>query len=82
MELENVVYAENYLPQYDSEDEEQCNEKFEHIRTLALELLHDDPNMSREELCKRLNQLIQESISLKENNDTVKLVKNQEQANN
>lgn len=76
MEPKYIVYAEDYLTQYDIQDEEQCNEKFDNIQTLALGLLQDDPNMSREELCNRLNQLIQESIALRENDNTQKLVKN------
>lgn len=74
-EPEYIIHAENYLPQYDINDEKQCNNKFDHIQTLALGLLKDNPNMSREELVDKLNNLIQLSISFRESQSGSKLVK-------
>lgn len=70
-----VVHAENYLPQYDIKDEQQCNNKFDLIQTLALGLLKENPDMSRRELVYKLNNLIKKSISFKEENNGPKLVK-------
>lgn len=74
-EPKNIVHAENYLPQYDINDEEQCNNKFEHIQTIALGLLKENPDMSRAELVDKLNTLIQKSILFKESKNSPKLVK-------
>lgn len=65
-----MVHAEDYLPQYDIKDDEQCIAKFEHIQTLALGILKENPEMSNEELVSRLNNLIQESISMRQSKDT------------
>lgn len=73
-----IIHAENYLTQYDIIDEEQCNEKFDNIQTLTLGLLKENPDMSIEELSLKLNNLIQKSISSKENQDSPKLVKTKE----
>lgn len=70
-----MVHAEEYLPQYDIKDDEQCLAKFEHIQTLALGTLKENPEMSNEELVTRLNNLIQESISYNKNQSGPKLVK-------
>lgn len=65
-----MVHAEDYLPQYDIKDDEQCIAKFEHIQTLSLGILKENPEMSNEELVSRLNNLIQESISMRQSKDT------------
>lgn len=75
-ETQYIVYAENYLPQYNIKNEQECDIKFDHIQTLALGLLKENPDMSREELVNKLNNLIQESISFRENENVHKLVKN------
>lgn len=62
-----TIHAENYLPEYDIKDEEQCNLKFDLIQTVALGLLKENPDMPREELVIRVNSLIEESISLTKN---------------
>ena len=61
-----VVRAENYLLQYNVLDAEQRATKFDHVRTLALGLLKDKPDMSRSELVAQLNNLICESISIRD----------------
>lgn len=58
-----MAHAEEYLLQYNIKDDEQCLVKFEHIQTLALGILKENPEMLNEELVARLNNLIQESIS-------------------
>ena len=70
-----MVHEEEYLPQYDIKDDEQCIAKFEHIQTLALGILKENPEMSNEELVTRLNNLIQESISYNKNQSGPKLAK-------
>lgn len=70
-----MVHAEEYLPQYNIKDDEQCLAKFEHIQTLALGILKENPEMSNEELAARLNSLIQESISYNKDQSGPKLVK-------
>ena len=70
-----MVHAEEYLPQYNIKDDEQCLTKFEHIQTLALGILKENPEMSNEELAARLNSLIQESISYNKDQSGPKLVK-------
>ena len=70
-----MVHAEEDLPQYNIKDDEQCLAKFEHIQTLALGILKENPEMSNEELVARLNSLIQESISYNKNQSGPKLVK-------
>jgi len=74
-EPEYIIHAENFLPQYDITDVKQCDEKFDNIRTLALGILKENPDMSREELTTKLNNLIQENISLSESQNATKLVK-------
>lgn len=74
-----IVHAEDYLPQYDIKDDEQCIAKFEHIQTLALGILKENPEMSNEELVSRLNNLIQESISYNKSQRGPKLVKTRNQ---
>lgn len=74
-----MVHAEDYLPQYDIKDDEQCIAKFEHIQTLALGVLKENPEMSNEELVSRLNNLIQESISYNKSQSGPKLVKTRNQ---
>ena len=71
----HIVHAEYYLPQYNISYEKQANKKFILIQTLALGLLRENPNMIREELTEKLNNLIKESISLSEENNGPKLVK-------
>lgn len=71
-ESEYTVNSENYLLKYDTEDEEQCDKKFDLIQTLALGLLKEEPNISREELVVKLNKLIQESISFRESQSASK----------
>ena len=70
-----MVHAEEYLPQYDIKDDEQCLAKLEHIQTLALGILKENPEMSNEELVTKLNNLIQESISYNKNQSGPKLAK-------
>ena len=70
-----IVHAEKYLPQFDIKNELQCDDKFLHIQILALGLLKENPNMTREELVDKLNNLIQESIAYKENQSGPKLEK-------
>ena len=70
-----MVHTEEYLPQYNIKDDEQCLAKFEHIQTLALGILKENPEMSNEELVARLNSLIQESISYNKDQSGPKLVK-------
>ena len=70
-----MVHAEEYLPQYDIKDDEQCIAKFEHIQTLALGILKENPEMTNEELVSRLNNLIQESIAYNKNQSGPKLAK-------
>lgn len=60
-----IVHAEDYLTHLDIKDEAQCEEKFELIQTLALGIIKENPEMEREEIVSRLNNLIQESISSK-----------------
>lgn len=71
-----MVHAEEYLPQYDIKDDEQCIAKFENIQTLALEILKENPEMSNEELVSKLNNLIQESISYNKKSKWSKTIKN------
>lgn len=73
---ELCIHAEDYLLNYNINDETQRNEKFDAIQTLALGLLRENPNMTREELTIRLNTLIQESISIKDTKNIPKLIKN------
>lgn len=80
-EPEYVIHAEDYLPGYDTQDEEQCNEKFDHIQTLAFGLLRENPNMSRKELTTKLNNLIQEGISFRKSKDSSELVKTKKYKN-
>lgn len=74
-EPEYIVYAEKYLPQFDVNDESQCCDKFLNIQLLALGLLKDNSDMTRQELVDELNNLIQESIAYKENQGGPKLEK-------
>lgn len=57
---EDIIYAENYLPEYNIMNDEQCNAKFANIQALALSLLREEPNMSKEELANQLENLIHE----------------------
>ena len=59
----NVVHAEDYLPQYNISDNRQCNAKFEHIQTIAIGILKDNPEMSNKELTDKLNDLIKKSLN-------------------
>lgn len=75
---EHIINAENYLPQYDMQDDKQCDEKLDTIQTLALGLLKENPDMSSEQLVYKLNDLIQESISFRESKNEPKLVLKQQ----
>ncbi len=75
MAFELCVHAEDYLLKYDINDEIQCNEKFDAIQTLAFGLLRENPNMTREELTIKLNNLIQESINIRDTKNNPKLIK-------
>lgn len=77
-----IVHAEAYLSQYDIKDDEQCIAKFEHIQTLALGILKENPKMSNEELVSRLNNLIEESISYNKDQSGPKLVKTKNKKTN
>lgn len=68
-ELKYIVHAEKYLSQYDIKDDAQYLEKFEHIRLLALGILKEKSDMSNEELVSRLNTLIEDSITMSQDND-------------
>ena len=70
-----IVDARYYMPQFDIKDEEQCNNKFDHIQILALVLLKENPDMSRQELVDKLTNLIQESLSIREKQNDQRLVK-------
>lgn len=70
-----VVHAENYLPQYDIKDEIQSDTKFNHIQTIFIGLLKEDPTISREELVDKMNNLIQQSILFRESENEHKLMK-------
>ena len=72
---EYIVHAEDYLPQYDISDFKQCNNKFSFIQTIAIGLLKDNPDMSREEWVDKLNSLIQLSIEIRESDNSQKLIK-------
>ena len=72
---EYIIHAEDYLPQYDTQDKEQCDEKFDNIQALALNLLRENPDLSREEMVIKLNHLIQEDISFRRSENKPKLVK-------
>lgn len=73
-EPESIIHAEKYLPQYDIMNDKQRLTKFEHIQTLAIGILKENPEMLNEELILRLNKLIQESIS-HDKNQYVKTLK-------
>lgn len=62
--VSNSVDAEKYLPQYDVRNKSECDIKFDNVQKLAIEILKENPNITREELILKLNDLIQESISL------------------
>ena len=64
-ESKYIIYAENYLPQYDITDKEQCKHKFNLIKTLAYGLWKEKTYASEEEFVNELNNIIQESILLK-----------------
>lgn len=66
---EYIVHAEDYLPEYDIKDDEQRIAKFELLRTLTIGILKDNPKISNQELVFRLNNLIQESTSVKQSKD-------------
>ena len=70
-----TIHAENYLPQYDIKDEEQCILKFELIQTVALGLLKEHPDISRKELIVNLNNLIGENISITQEQSGIPLRK-------
>ena len=69
---EYIVHAENYLPHYDVSHDVQRAIKIDCIRRFALDLLKDKTDISREELAAKLNNLIQESISIGEGQNFVK----------
>lgn len=70
-----IIDAKEYLKNYDVKIEHQFNNKFDHIQTIALGLLKDNPDMTGKELLDKLNNLIQESIEYKENQSGPKLTK-------
>lgn len=65
-----VVHAENYLTSFDISDEKSCDDKFEVLQTMALGIIKDNPSMDNLELTNRFNQLIEESITQKEENSS------------
>lgn len=74
-ESKYIIHAEDYLLQYDITDNEQCKHKFDLIKTLAYGLWKEKTYASEEEFVKELNNIIQESISLKKEQSGPRLIK-------
>lgn len=76
-ESKYIIHAENYLPQYDITNNEQCSHKYDLIKTLAYGLWEEKVYASEEEFVNELNNMIQESISLKKEQSGPALIKKQ-----
>ncbi len=70
-----VIHAENYLPEYDTTTKEGCEAKFDAIQILARGFLRERPNQTLEELTTRMNSLIQESITYREEQNKTRNLK-------
>ena len=66
-QVDNVIDASEFLPQYDINDKEQCQMKFEQIQTIALGILKENKDITIEELITKLNELM--STEKDKNND-------------
>ena len=62
---ENIINASEFLPQYDINDPEQCQMKFEQIQTIALGILKTNKDITIEELIDKLNEI----MSIEKDND-------------
>ncbi len=69
---EYQIDASNYATKFDLNDEKQCYEKFDLIRTLALGLAREDYDVEEDELASRVNDLIQSPLAKKSSQSTVK----------
>jgi len=69
-----IVHAENYLTHLDIRKDTECDEKFDIIQTLTLNILKNNPDMNRKEIVDTLNNLIQENIMCQYNEEMDKLI--------
>ena len=72
--IEKIVHAENFLPEYNIVDDEECAKKFEIIQLLALQLLEKYPYISDEDLVLKMNSMIEKEIVLKKKGMKTKLL--------
>ena len=72
-DLSDTINAENYLPQYNMENEEECNYKYELIRDFAYDLLRRKRDITYNDFVLELNSFIQENKSLEDSQEPKKL---------